>query len=100
MVVNTASIQSAGFKAIRRYRITCFLAGDASGEEDSLGSGGDDDDDDEEMTEVNVLMMVGVESRPIRIVEPSRQLPRSYRVTIRHLIRHARGSPLASPGDA
>lgn len=36
------------------YHVSCFFAGDASGEDDSLGSGNDEDDDDEEMTEVYV----------------------------------------------
>lgn len=32
----------------------CILSGDASGDEDALGSGSDVDDDDEELTEVNM----------------------------------------------
>lgn len=52
VTVNTAGNQWPISKVICWCHMSCFLAGDASGEEDALGSGSDDDDDDDEMTEV------------------------------------------------
>lgn len=37
----------------RELNLVVSLSGDASGEEDALGSGSDGEDGDEEMTEVN-----------------------------------------------